>query len=140
MKYFLLLQKKSNFISSRKQPHVPPDYNFQSPIDVQVSNNMFKQKRDYKANGEMGKCKTKPFRQIQIYSHIFRHIQTYLDIFRHDQAYLGIIQAYSEPCVTLTYSEPQYIQNSGTFRIRYVQNPGLFRTLGNLVGEAYSEP
>ena len=30
-------------------------------------------------------------------------IQTDLGTFRHNEAYLGIIQAYSEPCVTLKY-------------------------------------
>ena len=30
-------------------------------------------------------------------------IQTDLGTFKHNQAYPGIIQAYSEPCVTLTY-------------------------------------
>ena len=38
----------------------------------------------------MGKCKTKA-------------IQTDLGTFRHNQTYPGIIQGYSEPCVTLTY-------------------------------------
>ena len=91
---------------------------------------------------EWGKVKQKPLRQIQAYSHIFRHIQTYS----------GIIQAYSEPCVNLAYSELQYIQNHGIFQTRgtfrtlaypklwyiknqrLIQNPGLVRTLG------YSEP
>ena len=59
-----------------------------------------------------------------------------------------IIQAYSEPCVTLAYSETWYIQNSGKFKTRgifktlvfpklwhsqnqgHIQNPGIFRTLG----------
>ena len=30
-------------------------------------------------------------------------IQTDLGTFKHNQAYPGIIQTYSEPCVTLTY-------------------------------------
>ena len=38
------------------------------------------------------------------------------------------IQTYSEPCVTLAYSEPCYIQN-----------PGIFRTMTYLEPEAYSE-
>ena len=32
-------------------------------------------------------------------------IQTELGIFRNNQVYLGIIQEYSDPCVTLTYLE-----------------------------------
>ena len=69
-----------------------------------------------------GNVKQKPFRRfrhIQVYFSIFRHIQAYSDISRHNQAYPGIIQAYSEPCVTLAYSEAYlqswYIQNFGTF-------------------------
>ena len=59
----------------------------------------------------MGKCKTKA-------------IQTDFGIFRHNQAYPGIIQAYSKPCVILTYLEPWYIQNPNIFKIR-----NIFRTL-----------
>ena len=59
----------------------------------------------------MGKCKTKA-------------IQTDLGTFRHNQAYPGIIQAYSKPCVILTYLEPWYIQNPNIFKIR-----NIFRTL-----------
>ena len=60
----------------------------------------------------MGECKAKA-------------IETNLGTFRHNQTYLGIIQAYLEPCVTLTYlklwytliySEPRHIHNHGTFR------------------------
>ena len=36
-------------------------------------------------------------------------MQTDLGTFRHNQAYPGIIQVYSEPCVTLEYLEPWYI-------------------------------
>ena len=82
------------------------------------------------------------------YSCIFRHIQAHSDIFRHNQAYSGIIHAYSETCVTLTYSESCHSQNPGIFETRgilislvyskfwhiqnqrHIQNPGLFRTLG----------
>ena len=59
---------------------------------------------------------------------MFRHIQTYPNTIRHIRAYSGIIQAYSEPCVTLAYSE-----------IWYIQNPGIFRTLGYSELETYSE-
>ena len=75
----------------------------------------------------MGKYKTKTIRadlgiltHIPAYSDISTHIQP--DIIRH-------IQAYSEPCVTLTYSEPWQIHNQ-----MRIQNLGIF---GNL---AYSEP
>ena len=63
----------------------------------------------------MGKCETKA-------------IQTDLGTFRHNQAYPGIIQPYSEPCVTLTQLEPWYIQNPDLFRTLaysqawYIQN------------------
>ena len=78
-------------------------------------------------------------------------------IFRHIQESL-IIQAYSEPCVTLAYSEVWYIQDPGIFETRdifkalvfpklwhiqtqkHIQNPGLFRTLRYSTLEAYSEP
>ena len=108
---FQLLQKKSNFVYSRKQSHAPSDYNLQTPIDVQTSNHMFKWKRDCKTNVDMGKCKTKA-------------IQADLGIFRHILANLGIIQAYSELCVTLVYSELWYIQNLGIFKTK-----SIFRTL-----------
>ena len=78
-------------------------------------------------------------------------------IIKHIQAYSGIIQAYSEPCAILAYSELWYIQNPGIFKTRGIfrtlvypklwhiqnqrllQNPGLFRTLGYSEPEAYSE-
>ena len=43
---------------------------------------------------------------------------------RHNLAYSAFIQAYSEPCVTLAYSELWYIQNPDIFKTR-----GIFRTL-----------
>ena len=79
-------------------------------------------------------------------------IQTDLDTFRNNQTYAGIIQAYSEPCVTLSYLKLWYIQNSDIFRTRgifrtlaylepwYIQNPAIFRTLEYSKYEAYSEP
>ena len=69
----------------------------------------------------MSKCKTKA-------------IQTDLGTFRHNQAYPGTIQAYSEPCVTLTYLQLWYIQNltysepEAYSEPRDINNPGLFRT------------
>ena len=86
----------------------------------------------------MGKCKTKavqPYLRIFRHSRTFRHIQTYPNIIKN-------IQAYSERCVTLAYSELWYIQNPGIFKTlahsepeiysesRAIQNPGIFRTRG----------
>ena len=45
---------------------------------------------------------------------------TYFGMFRHIQTCSGIIQAYSEHCITQAYSEPWYIQNQ---KLRHVQNP-----------------
>ena len=50
----------------------------------------------------------------------FRHIHAYFGIFSHIQACSEIIQTYPEPYVTLTYSEPWYIQNQ---KPRHIQNP-----------------
>ena len=62
-------------------------------------------------------------------------IQADLGISRHIQAYAGRhIQAYSEPCVTLTYSKPLFIQDLGNFR-----TSGIFRTLASSEPEAYSQ-
>ena len=97
-----------------------------------------------------GNNKQRPFRQILAYSRIFRHIQAYSDISIHNQAYSGIIQAYSEPCVTLAYSKPWDIQNPGIFKTTgilkplvypklwhiqnqiHIQDPAIFRTAGIL--------
>ena len=54
--------------------------------------------------------KQKPFRQINAYSCIFTHIQTY-----------------SEPCVTVGYLYPWYIQKPSIFRTK-----NIFRTLAHL--------
>ena len=81
----------------------------------------------------MGECKTKA-------------IQTNLGTFRHNQTYPGIIQAYLEPCLTLTYLKLWYVQNPNIlqtrsiFRTRHIHNPALFRTLAFSKSEAYSEP
>ena len=63
------------------------------------------------------------FLQIQTYSGIF---MSYSNIFSH-------IVAYSEPCITLAYSETCHIQNSGIFRTQ-----DIFRTLSAHI-VAYSE-
>ena len=93
----------------------------------------------------MRKCKTKA---IQADLGIFTHIPAYSGILRYIQAYSGIVQSYSEPSVTLAYSEIWYIQNIDIFKTRcifrtliysklwhihnqrHIQNPGQFRTLG----------
>ena len=85
----------------------------------------------------------KPFRQIYAHSGIIRYIQ---ELFR-------FIQTFAEPCVTLTYLEPWYIQNPDIFRTLgssqpwyiqnpiykerlYIQNPNTCRTLSK---EAFCE-
>ena len=61
-------------------------------------------------------------------------ILTYQAIIKHIKVYSGIIQAYSEPCVTLTYSELWYIQHNGLFKRKvyseplYIHNSGISRT------------
>ena len=87
----------------------------------------------------MGECQTKA-------------IQTNLSTFRHNRTYPGIIQAYLEPCVTLTYLKLWYIQKPDMFRTRsifrtlaysqpwYIHNLAKFRTLAYSKSEAYSEP
>ena len=45
--------------------------------------------------------KQKLFRQIKVYSRLFWNNQVYSDIFWYNQAYSEIIQAYSEPYVTM---------------------------------------
>ena len=55
----------------------------------------------------MSKCKTKA-------------IQTDLGTFGHNQTCPGIIQAYSQPCVTLTYLKLWYIQNTDILRTRSI--------------------
>ena len=52
-----------------------------------------------------------------------------LGISTHIPTYSGINQAYSEPYVTLGYSQPWYIKNTGMFRTR-----DIFSILG------YSDP
>lgn len=43
--------------------------------------------------------------------------------------YSETVLAYSEPCITLPYSEPLYVQNAGIFRTLTYANP-----------QTYSEP
>ena len=85
------------------------------------------------------------------------NILGYSDISEHIQELSTDIQAHSEACVTLVYSEPWNIEDPGIFRILtsskpwhiqnprilrnqsysapcYIQNAGIFRTL------VYSEP
>ena len=68
----------------------------------------------------MGKYKAK---SIQADLGIFTHITAYSDISRH-------IQVYSEPCVTLTYSEPDAYREPWQIQNQTrIQNLGIFRTL-----------
>ena len=87
--------------------------------------------------------KQKPFRQIQAHSGIIRHIQ---ELFRY-------IQAYLEPCITLTYLKLWYIENTDIFTTRsifttlvyseprYIQNAGILKILGifRALSHIYSE-
>ena len=52
-------------------------------------------------------CKTKA---IQANLGIIMHIPTYSGIMRETQELIRYIQIYSEPCVTMVYSEPSHIQ------------------------------
>ena len=149
MKYFQLLWKKSNVVSSRKQPRVFSDYNLQSPVDVQISNHMFKQKKHCKTNGKMRKYKAKA---IQTYLGIFTNIHGCSDISRDNQTYSGIFKNYSDIFQTLcdpgifrtmvylklmAYSGPLYTQISGTFRIRDIfRTGGILRTLSSICDRA----
>ena len=67
----------------------------------------------------MGECKTEAIQLDQLDFWIFAYIK----------AYSGIIQAYAETCVTLTYSE-----------LWYNQKAGIFRTRGIIITLVYSEP
>ena len=148
-RYFQLLQKKSNCVSSRKQPHAPSECNLQSPVDVEISNYQFKQKRDCKTNGKMGKCKSKAIQEvIGMFTYVLAcsGIFKYPDIIRYIQPYSGIIQANSKLRVILVYSElyskswhiqnQRHIQNPGS----YIQNSVIFRTRDIFRILGYSEP
>ena len=80
----------------------------------------------------MGKCRAKA-------------IQTDFGTFRYNQAYPGIIQAYSEPCITLPYLELWYIQDSAYSEPEaysepwHIHNPGIFTTPGTFRTLIYSE-
>ena len=62
------------------------------------------------------------------------HIHAYSGILSHNQAYSGIIQAYSESCVTLAHKKTWHIQNQ-----RHNQRRGVYRALAYSEPEAYSE-
>ena len=63
-------------------------------------------------------------------NYITRHIQNPFKYLMNDGPF------YSEFCITMMYSQPQYIQNPGIFRTR-----GIFRTLSNICdGAFYPEP
>ena len=73
-------------------------------------------------------------------------IQTNLGTFSHKLTCPGIIQAYLEPCVILSYLKLWYMQNPDIFRTPsyshpcYIQNSAIFRTLAYSKSEAYTEP
>ena len=92
---------------------------------------------------------------IQADLDIFTHVPAYSDISRQIQPdIIRHIQAYSKPCVTLTYSERLQIQNQTRIQNPGItrrifrnlvysetwlnQNPGLFKTLAYSQPEAYS--
>ena len=82
MKYFQLLSKKSNLVSSTTSFFLS-DCNHKSHVDIQISFHVLKKKRDCKTSREMWKCKTKAIQadldistHIPAYSGLFRHIQT----------------------------------------------------------------
>ena len=74
------------------------------------------------------------FRYMQAYSVVFSVIKAYSSILRHYYGIFRLIQAYSAPCVSLTYLQPCHILSPCIFRTR-----GLFKTLWN-VDQPYSEP
>ena len=88
----------------------------------------------------MGKYKTKP---IQTDVGIFMHITSYSGIFRHTrhkQTYSGIVQAYSESCITLAYSGLFYIKNPGIFKTRSIfRTRSMLKILSNLYDGALWE-
>ena len=68
------------------------------------------------------------------------HIPACSDIFRHIQVYSGIIQAYSEPIVTLAYSEALHTQKPGIFRgLRYSESAAYSETLSNIYDRKFCE-
>ena len=84
---------------------------------------------------------------------IFTHISAYPDVSKHIKPdIIRHIQVYSEPCVTLRYSEPwqihnqTHIQKVGIFRNLaqsepwFLQNPDIFRTRNIFMTLTYSEP
>ena len=113
IKYFELRQKKSNFVSSRKRPHVLSDYKLpgDNSLKVQVDQGL---------------------QPVQVDIDIFTHIQEYS---RTIQAYSVIFNTLNNSGIfktrdifrTLAYSEPWYIQKPGIFRTR-----GILGTLSNI--------
>ena len=76
----------------------------------------------------MGKCKANA-------------IQTNLGTFRYDQTYPGIIQAYLEPCLAVTYLKLLFKHNGPeAYREpRHIHDPAIFRTLAYSKSKAYLE-
>ena len=82
IKYFQLLWKKSNFVSSRKQPRNPSDYKL--PVSYKYYNKLPRIQVDqglqWGNENHLGR-----FRYIDLYFGIFRHIQTlFIHIKNHD--------------------------------------------------------
>ena len=92
------------------QPRNSSGYNFQLCLNIEISNQAFKQTRDY--NGEI---KQKSIRQIQAHSRIFWHIL----------ACSEIIQPYSKRCVTPNIFRSLLYSKSET-------EAYIFRTLSNI--------
>ena len=96
---------------------------------------------------------------------LLSYIQTYSGIFTSNAGIFSYIMVYSEHCITLKYSEPCHIQNSGIYSTRdilrslsrhimaysercvtleysepcHIQIFGIFRILAYLRPDAYSE-
>ena len=97
--------------------------------------------REIKSKSHSGR-----FGHIHAYIGIFRHIHAYSA--RHNEAYSSIFRT----LLTLTYSEPWFVQNLGKFRTRgifrvlvylepwHIRNPDIFRTRGIFRTLVYSEP
>ena len=66
------------------------------------------------------------FRYMQTYSSIFSIIKTYSCILKRYWGIFRLIQAYSAPCVSLTYSQACHILSPGIFR-----TGGIFKNLWN---------
>ena len=71
---------------------------------------------------------------FQVYATIFSVIKAYSPILRNSYGIFRLIQSYSAPCVTLTYSQPPHILSSGRFKTVWI-----FQILWN-IDQIYSKP